>query len=577
MLPTIQAPRRRREIVYDFAGLNLNEVAGRGEFLKLDNVEPCEFAAIRTRKTRANFRVIPDFGGMLGKERLFWIEDGGIWYDGGRYGDVTAGDKQLVSMGGYVLVFPDKLCFNTDTKIITSLENARSITGNITVQLARYDGTPYTGYTTSASPPSNPTNGMLWMDTNNGLFSLKEYSGATEQWVSVASTYLAVQSTNIGVGFKAGDGVNITGLNVAGASGDAILVDVTNNRIVIKGVMTGTHTQTGGMTIKREVPDMDYYASMNNRVWGCSTKNHEIYACKLGDPTNWRSYEGLSTDSYAATVGSDGAFTGAAHHLSSVLFFKEGCVHKLFGDAPGNFQISEINFRGVERGSEKSICVVNEILYYKSPDGVMGYDGTIPRDVGARLGPYKYTNARAGRNGSDLYMCMEHGGKYTFFVLDTTKGVWRTEGDIKAKQFTDRAGNGYYVEEDTNKLVALNSAEGSTIFDDPTPEDIKDISWQMETHELFAQMPDFKHTARIQITSELKGDAEGGVYLTDESGIFSRVGDIEEGARRMTVVRVPAMRNTRTRLMIAGKGSFTLYAMSMFIESGSDSTYKGGV
>lgn len=86
--------------------------------------------------------------------------------------------------------------------------------------------------------------------------------------------------------------------------------------------------------LERRVPDMDYLTECDNRVWGCSNKENVIYACKLGDPTNWFSYRGIAADSYAVTVGSDGAFTGAATCMGYALFFKENTLHKLYGSKP---------------------------------------------------------------------------------------------------------------------------------------------------------------------------------------------------------------------------------------------------
>ena len=75
--------------------------------------------------------------------------------------------------------------------------------------------------------------------------------------------------------------------------------------------------------LERRVPDLDFVTECDNRVWGCSSRENVIYACKLGDPTNWFSYRGIAADSYAVTVGSDGAFTGAATCMGYALFFKE--------------------------------------------------------------------------------------------------------------------------------------------------------------------------------------------------------------------------------------------------------------
>src|SRR5699024_8801601 len=109
---------------------------------------------------------------------------------------------------------------------------------------------------------------------------------------------------------------------------------------VIPGILDTAFDQTEPVTVSREIPDMDFLTESENRIWGCSSKNHEIYACKLGDPTNWNCFEGISTDSYSATIGSDGDFTGACTHLGNVLFFKEDSIHKVWGSRPADFQIA---------------------------------------------------------------------------------------------------------------------------------------------------------------------------------------------------------------------------------------------
>ena len=102
---------------------------------------------------------------------------------------------------------------------------------------------------------------------------------------------------------------------------------------------------------------------------GLQQRENVIYACKLGDPTNWFSYRGIAADSYAVTVGSDGAFTGAATCMGYALFFKENTLHKLCGTKPSDFQLTSLRCRGVAKNAARSLCVLNETLYYLSPDG----------------------------------------------------------------------------------------------------------------------------------------------------------------------------------------------------------------
>ena len=152
--------------------------------------------------------------------------------------------------------------------------------------------------------------------------------------------------------------------------------------------MNGSESATAGgaaITARRRVPRLEYVTENANRVWGCNSEENVIYSCKLGDPTNWYSYRGIASDSYAVNVGSDGPFTGAATCMGYVLFFKENCLHKLYGSRPADYQLVSVQCRGVAKQASKSMCVLAEVLYYLSPDGVMAWDGSLPVKISGCL------------------------------------------------------------------------------------------------------------------------------------------------------------------------------------------------
>ena len=98
---------------------------------------------------------------------------------------------------------------------------------------------------------------------------------------------------------------------------------------------------------------MDYLTECDNRVWGCSNKENVIYACKLGDPTNWFSYRGIAEDSYAVTVGSDGSFTGAATCLGRCCSSRRRPAQALRLQAVGfPAQFPALPWGGPERGQQ---------------------------------------------------------------------------------------------------------------------------------------------------------------------------------------------------------------------------------
>ena len=202
------------------------------------------------------------------------------------------------------------------------------------------------------------------------------------------------------------------------------------------------------------MPNMDFIVESGNRLWGCKygvAVNgqivNEIYASKLGDFKNWNSFAGISTDSYAASVGTDGQFTGAITHLGYPIFFKENCMHKVYGNYPANYQIQTTACRGVQRGCERSLAIVNEVLYYKARSGVCAYDGSLPMEISSALGDEAYSNAVAGSLGNKYYISMVDSKKqWSLFVYDTLKGMWHREDSTRAIVFCNCRGDLYYID-----------------------------------------------------------------------------------------------------------------------------------
>lgn len=181
-----------------------------------------------------------------------------------------------------------------------------------------------------------------------------------------------------------------------------MLYGVGDDYLVVVGILDSQTTIENQITISRKMPLMDYVTECDNRLWGCRyglNENgevvNELYACKLGDFKNWNCFMGISTDSYAVSLGTDGPFTGAITHAGHPLFFKENCLHKVFGQIPANFQVQSSTCRGVQKGCSRSLSIVNEVLYYKSQHAVCAYDGSLPTEISTALGEVAYHGAVA--------------------------------------------------------------------------------------------------------------------------------------------------------------------------------------
>ena len=216
--------------------------------------------------------------------------------------------------------------------------------------------------------------------------------------------------------------------------------------------------------IKRECPDLKHIIEYNNRLWGVDDSNNEIRASKLGDPTNWNYFQGESIDSYAATQGTDGEFTGAAAYSNHLLFFKEDYIHKVYGSKPSQYQIETATAFGVEKGSHKSIQIVNDTVFYKSRIGFMAYSGGTPFLVSEAFKTEKFSNVVSGDDGSKYYCSLQkQDGTYSMIVLDVATGMWHVEDATKVIDFCYYNGKLLMIVDDGspyNKVLYPNADSG---------------------------------------------------------------------------------------------------------------------
>ena len=207
--------------------------------------------------------------------------------------------------------------------------------------------------------------------------------------------------------FKEGDAVTITGCTESGNNKESeiIIRGVSADELTFDDNAFTEATEWGVVTIARTVPDLDFICESNYRLWG--THKNTIYSSKFSDPLNFKVFDGLSNDSYAIDVGSEGDFTGCIPYSSHICFFKENTLHKLYGTKPSNFQITTVNVYGVQSGSERSMQIVNEQLLYKGVGGVYSYTGGVPELISESFGNRRYSDAVACCDGEKYYISMK--------------------------------------------------------------------------------------------------------------------------------------------------------------------------
>lgn len=518
-LPSLAAGSRTVQSVTDFQGYNHNLVINDNQFYDMKNLTLDQYPVLTQRDPRGTIKKLEKPNGLFAKNKLIYADGTNLYYGDDVIAEVEDSKKQFASMGAYILVWPDKIMYNTHDGTVTKLENKTTYTGKVKIE--------------------------------------KSNISDSQQETVELSEYVKITAPGIGKGFKQYDGVAISGLTKEDLNATKILWEVTDDSVLVIGTVEETVNEQMTIVLERKVPDMEFFTESENRLWGCSSKNHEIYACKIGDPTNWNAFENLSTDAYAVTVGSDGDFTGAATYMGYVLFFKEDTIHTIMGNKPANYQVQGSKGRGIEKGSELSPVIVNETLYYKARTGIVAYQGTSATSISTALGTQMFKNAVSGYTGNKYYTSMQQGDKWYLLCYDESKGMWTKEDETHALFMTTLENDLYYIDEDGY----LKTISGS---------DDEVIQWEAVSGKIMMSYAR-KYLCKINIRATLEEKATMDIWVQyDNEKTWERITTITARKHRAYDIPVIPRRCDHLKVKLSGRGRSWIYGIDKQFEIGSD-------
>lgn len=595
--PRLRVLETSRQMVDLFKGYNHNLRISDGEFFDMKNMTSDSYPVLSPRKGRGVYASPKNPTGLIAKDSLCYV-DGADFYINGKRIDMglidsacddcvykggcaqykegkTVCQKQLVSMGAYVIILPDKKYINTeDQSDIGNIEAEFITNGKTAFTLCKLDSTDYAvKYPASPDEPSGAENMDLWIDASTTPHTLKQYSESAGMWVSVPTTYVKISAPNIDKAFEKLDGIEIAGLTdtkVAHLEGSAVVWEKGDGYIVVVGILDEEEEVETPITFSRKMPAMDFVVESENRLWGCkygfnNNKEivNEIYCSKLGDFKNWSCFMGISTDSGVFSCGTDGVFTGAITHMGYPLFFKENFVHKVYGNLPSNFQIQTTACRGVQKDCHKSMAIVNETLFYKARSGIVAYDGSLPTEASYALGNEAYSNAVGGSVGNKYYVSMKGvDDTYHLFVYDMGKGMWHKEDNLRADCFCSCRGELYAIDHDSKNII--------TMLGSGTPGEA-DVEWMVQTGEIGIYSPDMKYISRLTVRLMLEPDAEVAFYAQyDWSEEWEQLFTLTGTSLRSFSIPIRPKRCDHMKLRIEGVGMAKIYSFTKTIEQGSE-------
>ena len=563
-LAAINSPAKKQ--IISFEGYNVQPVIEDGEMRDMLNLSSEKYPNLSQRQARGFFTVggiapiYPDPEHILvkngalavickdaiqtfnGPARFFYgyEKNGDNWspvpYPDVKVQELSEGQRHMmVSIGKRICIWPEKIWFNVETK------ESGTLYGNY--EMLQAGSIVIKNDTTTSCTMTLPEGADLSGFTTNDAIEL--YFTDTNQTVyTTSSTIKEIR--------------------------DNVMVLPADTFLSILPDFPGTeeeYTFSGTVLIERYVPDLDFVMESGNRLWGCH--DNAICCCKLGDPTNWHYYQGLSVDAYEVEVGTDGPWTGCVPYSTHLLFFKENYIHKVFGNTPATYQTQQSECYGLEKGSEKSVCVINGTVFYKSKIGIMAYGGTLPEHISANLGSKYYCNAIAGSDGAKYYVNMEtRDGSREQLVFDLDRVLWHKEDDMQPIEYVYLT-NDTYNEEGKNQLLYLRRAQSDDDINRicsvspyvPFADEEKGLRWMAELGPFDEFIEDKKIYSKLKMRLKLDDDAEITVLVKFNDGEWQKIRHIYQSDERSAYIPISPIRCDKFFVRLEGVRECTVESL----------------
>ena len=507
LLPYLnETSSKSRQSVINFLGLNYGCETRDGELEDCKNLCTDAFPCLTQRKARGASTTYINPTTMLTKSGLFIIDGTRVLYNGEHIGTVTEGKKQMVAVGNIVVIFPDKKYFNVDTNTFGDMQ--------IT-------------YTAEAK--------------------------------TIKFTSSTITTTGSDFTFNVGDAVKISGCTSMPENNKEIIIRDKEAKVLTfaENSFTAGEEDTT-ITIERAVPDLDFICESNYRLWGC--KGNTIYASKYMDPLNFGVFDNISSDSYNIQVGSDGDFTACIPFSSHIVFFKENVVHKLYGSKPSNYQVTTSNIFGVQAGSERSLKIINETLYYLGKNGIYAYTGGIPDLISENFGTKRFTNGCAGSDGDKYYISMmDEKEQWGLYSLDIARGIWLKEDNTQVIDFATYEGDLYFISNADNKLYKMGDETANEV-----------IEWSATFCSITEKMNETKGYSKLMFRLDIAEGSWLKIEISKDDKTWESVYTTHNERAKTISVPIHPNRCDNFRVRLSGTGRTTIKSFIRDFHIGSE-------
>ena len=577
-----------------FGGLRHNDNAGDGEIWDMENMSARSFPLLRSREKRRSGETLTGATEMFFDNHAMWYTDadGWLWYKRGlrtiKVTQVGTAETKFVRFGDRIVLMPAKKLIQAKYTVAGTAANPAALPASAE------KGTAYV--INAGGDPQNPNwslfvwTGDEW-DSSMGAWvvSMEAEMTATKITISDGTIYGAAATANtltvnlpasadlLKAGFRVGDAVEIDGLTTEPDNNKiAIIREIGKTSMAFSdfcfkipasdsGEKRTSYTETGTITFRRSVPDMEICFEFENRLWGADKK--EIFASALGDPTNFYVFDGLSTDSWYVELQTRGEITGGIGWYYPT-FFRENYILRIYGADATTYQTSEVLAPGVAHGMQNSLGAAGGLLFYYSPNGMMAYDGDYPQDLQQVFGTGSYSGGLSVSDGTDYFVELRQGAVERLYHYDGLRGLWTAEDSpgIDSMSLTEGGSNllpAVIAMTTDRKLITLKGP-GFPWGEDPAAV----VS--------YVEFADFtmEHSNRKAVSKLLLRISAESANVTvriqyDSSGTWLTAATLGAAGKKSWYIPVMPHRCDHFRLRLEATGDWTLHSLAIEYYTGS--------
>lgn len=221
------AAKTSRTLLRAFGGLNETYSCTEAEAGSSKNFSSRDFPALSTRIPRRRLRSVVQMNGIYHLNGLLVAAGKNLIYNSDEtpqeaeffWNAVADSKKKMVGMGTKVIIFPDKIAFDTRDRSVTKLGTVWD-SGGADVVLTPCDasGKTYTVSGKGTKEPENPADGQLFLKVNNiqkpysSESVLEVYNEASGNWSAIELKWCRIEAGGIGKNFAVWDTVTVSGV-----------------------------------------------------------------------------------------------------------------------------------------------------------------------------------------------------------------------------------------------------------------------------------------------------------------------------------------------------------------------------